>query len=560
MRAPYQVNWLAQWWIGGRESDLGWPILWIAFSFSFLGFGLNPLLSIIALGFFTYVETCAWVYWLDIDLGRWFGARQAPVPTYQEALEMLGKSPDPIERNSIYLGTVLGPGWPVLAPPDLFREGVQVTGPAGAWKSSGTVEPILFQKIARADEVIIILDLGGDASSVHKYRDAAKRAGIPFYLFTTDPEKKSHVFNPLTQSHLRPGEKLGQMFCQALGITGPGRSPDDAFFASQAEQLGIKEFELLNRPTFREVMAKVDELSLGDRVKVFGLSARSIEFGERVNLDLRAASNVLGMNGPDSAESIDFKRIISHGAALVYFSNSVTEDMTGAVISSLLPIHALMGAAHRMPRNHTPVTLVIEEAQTLLLAGVMLQPLYQQMRKFGISVWTIHQCMEDLAHARENVLPMVVNNSLIGIHLGVRDPIGRDHIEKIGGKIKVPRPTKNSQGEISETEIWEPRITTPDFDLVNGYRGLAFMTINGRSGYCSFNHPFIAQVPGFTCSWEKYQEYLAMPWPKLTNAVDRSNFMPIVTAPKVKTPAEKNVAAMAALAALAAHRPETYVR
>src|SRR5262249_30258883 len=156
----------------------------------------------------------------------------------------------------------------------------------------------------------------------------------------------------------------------------------------------------------------------GELSKLIDVPVRDIELGERMNLVLGEHADVLGLNGPDSEESIDFKRIIESGPAVIYFFLPVSENMTAALGVARLAIHALMGAAHRLPRNHVPVTVVIDEAQSLISSTM--QPFYQQMRKFGISIWTIHQNFQDLINGADwNSLPMVANNAAVGIHLGV---------------------------------------------------------------------------------------------------------------------------------------------
>jgi hypothetical protein len=111
-------------------------------------------------------------------------------------------------------------------------------------------------------------------------------------------------------------------------------------------------------------------------------------------------------------------------------------------------------------------------------------------------------------------------------------------------------------------DTWEPRITTEDFDLVNGNRGLAFVTINGQAGFTAFKHPFICELVGFTCSWEEFQRYTMMPWPELTNAVAGWDFQsPIYDGPPpLQTPEEKTTGAMLALAEIAAAHRGSNVR
>jgi hypothetical protein len=266
-----------------------------------------------------------------------------------------------------------------------------------------------------------------------------------------------------------------------------------------------------------------------------------------MNLPLRVLANIPGMNSTGKGKEIDFKTIIQ-GGAVVYFFLPVADDMTAALCTARLAIQSLVSCVQRVTK-HAPITVAIDEAQSLISSTM--QPFYQQMRKFGISIWTIHQNFQDLAMDR-NCMPMVVNNAAIGIHLGVRDPIGREHIEKISGKVQVQRPTVNGEGKISYTPVWEERIKTEDFDLVNNSAGLAFVTINGRAGFASFNHTFICEVAGFTCSWEDFQRHSSTPWPDLEDGVTESDLQsPMYHGrPPVHTPKESALAIEIALAAM----------
>src|SRR5262249_35777845 len=120
------------------------------------------------------------------------------------------------------------------------------------------------------------------------------------------------------------------------------------------------------------------------------------------------------------------------------------------------------------------------------------------------------------------------------------------------------RQSTNARGDVTVIETLVPRITTADFDLVNRSRGLAFVTINGQSGFACFSHPFICRVAGFTCTGEEYQRFLSLPWPELPNTVDESDFAAddFELTPPLKTTEERSAAAAIALAALAAHHPK----
>jgi hypothetical protein len=100
-------------------------------------------------------------------------------------------------------------------------------------------------------------------------------------------------------------------------------------------------------------------------------------------------------------------------------------------------------------------------------------------------------------------------------------------------------------------EIKESRIKDSDFQYVNTYKELAFVTIHGRSGFCSFTHTFICVLAGFSCSLEDYERYRILPWPKLEGAVTLANFLPtVVSLPQPEKPKEKAAQVLAALAAM----------
>ena len=193
---------------------------------------------------------------------------------------------------------------------------------------------------------------------------------------------------------------------------------------------------------------------------------------------------------------------------------------------------------------------MIDEAQNALNSSMV--PFYQGIGKFGVSIWTIHQNHQDLVNADKNILPMVMNNAAVGIYLGGRDSVSKKELESTAGKVMSTRTSTNSKDEDTIIETMECRISDTDFNLVNNYKSLAFVKINGHAGYCAFNHIFICRLAGFSCSREQYDAYLRMPWPVLTNAVDASDFDPPKEdriPPSSKTPEQKTGTAIGVLAA-----------
>ena len=246
------------------------------------------------------------------------------------------------------------------------------------------------------------------------------------------------------------------------------------------------------------------------------------------------------------------------GPAVIHFHLPVTLNRTHALIVFRSAIHALNGAVQRMPRKHTHVITIIDEAQNGLNSSMV--AFYQGVGKFGVSIWTIHQNAQDMKNADKNLLPMVMNNATIAIYLGGRDSVSREELEIMCGKVKGTKQTINAKGEIIVSDTIEGRLTEDDINLVNNVKELAIVRINGRAGYAAFNHAFICQLAGFSCSYEKYQEYLDTPWPKLTNAVTKDDFKkpeptPATSKQKPKEPGENVARVAAAVAAMAAQHP-----
>ena len=77
----------------------------------------------------------------------------------QSTLADLRRSPDRVERGSIYLGRVVEDGSPVLVPRDVFREHAHGLGDSGAGKTSLFLCPIIEQLVVQGDCSVIVLDL-----------------------------------------------------------------------------------------------------------------------------------------------------------------------------------------------------------------------------------------------------------------------------------------------------------------------------------------------------------------------------------------------------------------
>ena len=82
---------------------------------------------------------------------------------WDELITDLRKSPDPLERKSLYMGRVAHDGSPLLVPRETFCEHAHFLGDSGAGKTSLGLAPLLEQLGSSGDCSIIVVDLKADS-------------------------------------------------------------------------------------------------------------------------------------------------------------------------------------------------------------------------------------------------------------------------------------------------------------------------------------------------------------------------------------------------------------
>ena len=269
----------------------------------FVGAFVHPLIGLGLFALLAYVEGTVLIEENCPDVILWFRrlwrGGPTPIPPYAEAVAMLQASPNAIERNSLLIGKVFGTEWPVLPPDSLAEENIHIMGPTRIGKSKTTKLPLAKQQIAKSKYVVISFDLGGDETDIHELREAAEQAGVPFYLFTIDPTKLSHVFNPLTQSHLSddPLERSA-MITQGLGLSTGSQEYGEWWFQDCMELVADREFEEFGRPTIRETVEEITKLDLSELARRLRLTPHKLQSGEHLNIDLEKAATHSGTERP----------------------------------------------------------------------------------------------------------------------------------------------------------------------------------------------------------------------------------------------------------------------
>ena len=142
------------------------------------------------------------------------------VTPWDNRIERMIWSNDPLETEHLYLGASLEGDYPVLLHRELLNAHAHILGDTGSRKTSIGIAPLLTQLIAREDSSVLIIDLKGDKTLFEAAREEAEVAGIPFKWFTNITGRSSFVFNPLRQSHVKTmtTNQLTQGILQALAL------------------------------------------------------------------------------------------------------------------------------------------------------------------------------------------------------------------------------------------------------------------------------------------------------------------------------------------------------
>lgn len=168
-------------------------------------------------------------------------------------------SANPLERRHLYLGRSLAYGYPVYLDRHLLHLHGWVHGGSGSRKTSLSFATLITQLIAGESALrrawlegmrhrdpafdtgercsVLVLDLKGDLSLLWNCYLEATAAGLPFRLFTNVIGRTSHVFNPLGPAHLDTlvsANKQCQTLLQAMSAEyGPGYG--QSFFSAMNE-------------------------------------------------------------------------------------------------------------------------------------------------------------------------------------------------------------------------------------------------------------------------------------------------------------------------------------
>jgi hypothetical protein len=453
---------------------------------------------------------------------------------WQKFIDHLRESTNPLEQESIYLGTVAADGSPILVDRSLLREHVHFLGDTGGGKTSMGLNPLVEQLISFGDSTVIMLDLKGDKLETLASMEAARnhlkeRTGkfLPLKHFTLKNNRATAVFNPVasvTWNRLTPIQRTDTL-CGACGLHYGSDYGRAVFSAVNSCIVGWAERVSHDARKIATLFSDIDRFMTGKQSNELPADARRsglhafdvlgrLASIEALNLVTDSTNHETG-----KIESIDLEDCFKT-PQLIYFQlpTTISAGASGAV--ARLAAYFLLAAAEAV-EERKQVYLVIDEFQKM--AAENLDSLFQLARSMNVSVVLANQSIEDLGSHGSGLMNVVETNCHIRQWFTISGRKDLQILETLSGTrnvIDTAKSVTSSQNgtTCSETSrtVKEPRINVGDALFVSDHSALSILRITGaRSGYAAYRGlPFIART-NFHISRSEFERRGKFKWPSV---------------------------------------------
>lgn len=301
------------------------------------------------------------------------------ITPWDNRIERIMWSDDPLEREHLYLGSALEGDYPVLLHRDLLFTHAHILGDTGSRKTSIGIAPLLTQLLAREDCSILIIDLKGDKSLFEAAREEADAVGIPFKWFTNITGRSSFVFNPLAQSHvpLMTTNQLTEGILQALALD-YGDDYGRGYFSTLNDLVlgGYLKRHRKHIGSFKELHRFVSDKNAFQGIG----SADDWEKARHVARIVEKLADIGPMNVtvPDVenpqviSEQIDLPSMLKQNQVTYFYLSSAQEQATTPKIAKLALFSLLTAASRRGKGEKHRVYVFIDEFQRVVSENISL--------------------------------------------------------------------------------------------------------------------------------------------------------------------------------------------
>ena len=339
------------------------------------------------------------------------------VPTpWDNRIERIRRSSDPLETEHFYLGAALEGDFPVLYHQDLSYGHAHILGDSGSRKTSTGIAPYLTQLIDRQDCSVLVIDLKGDKALFEAAREEADAAGIPFKWFSNITGVPSFVFNPFAQSHVPSltTNQLTEGIMQALALD-YGEDYGRGFY-SALNDLVLGGY--LKR--YRKHVSSFKELHrfVSDKSAFSGIGSDSDwEKTRHVARVIEKLADVESMNltapTPEAPraieEQIDLPAMLRE-KQVVYFYLSSIQEQSNAQKMAKLAMFSLLTAADRRPKgDKNRVYVFVDEFQRVVSENVSI--FFEQARSKRLHFILANQTIGQLDKQGVKLTDVVESNT-----------------------------------------------------------------------------------------------------------------------------------------------------
>lgn len=519
------------------------PRRWPALVFALAGSALFPPLAFMLALYAICARTLA-------HFGATFGAPSPylrNITEWHAAVERLRQSRDRLESEHIWLGVAVQTDSPVIMHRQLTAEHVHLLGSTGSNKTSVGVTQLLEQLIG-ADASLLVLDLKGDMAlfeaarfAASNVRDRGADQPINFRWFTTESDRSTFVFNPLSQTYLQrlPRLERTQILSRALGL-------------EHGEGYGRGHFSTQNRNALLKLLTVCPEVDSFRKLHEEGRRQKKLfttwerehasDFFSAIhtlaNID---ALNVTARDRVDPAvlsNAIDMSELIRE-PTIAYFRLPATSQAAANREVGKLALYGLLTAVRQLGRANRQIYIVIDEFQQLVSADLAI--ILQQARSYGIGVIMAHQTQSDLKLPETDMTQVVEENTHFKQIFSVNDLGHRQALEALSGEALYHLAGWDQGSEsyeqnmlypgagLSPLSLLEeenvkitpsigPRLRANDLIEMSARPNLCMVQFKRNVGYGQYDgFPFLMRAD-YHITRRAYLARLSAPWPPLSAA------------------------------------------
>ncbi len=471
------------------------------------------------------------------------------ITIWNAAVERLRQSRDRLESEHVWLGIAVETDSPVIMHRQLATEHVHLMGSTGSNKTSVGVTQLLEQLIG-PDSSLLVLDLKGDMALFEAARLAAANARdrsgtvrpIRFRWFTSESNRSSYTFNPLSQSYLTslPRLERTQILSRALGLE-HGEGYGRGHFSSQNRNALLK---LLTACPDVDSFRKLHEEGRRQK-KLFTSWEREHASDFFSTIHTLANIDALNLTQRDRIDpsvlthAIDMSDLVRE-PNIAYFRLPATSQAAANREIGKLAIYGLLTALRQLGRFDRQIYIVIDEFQQLV--SYDLAVILQQARSYGIGVIMAHQTQSDLKLPETDMTQVVEENTHFKQIFSVNDLGHRKALEQLSGEalyhlagwkqgfeaygdnVLAPGVGLPSQDlfaddvEVNVSSSVGPRLRANDLIEMSARPNLCMVQFKRNVGYGQYDGFPILMLADYHIPRSVYQQRLSAPWPSPESA------------------------------------------